>query len=272
MSEHTLKLRVTFVMNHVKMMNKTGFLSIFFLLFLLSSAIAQDMNRTDVKGKKQGIWKSYFPNQVLKSEGTYKDDLPQGVFKMYFPSGKLRAEMDYKEDGKSCWAVLFDSSGVKLGEGLYVDKLKSGEWKMYAEDGSLRAVENYIKGVLNGPYRIYYQNLQDKIMEEGTYVNGAKDQKIKQYYPGGSVHSEVMYKNGICVGPALYFHPNGNKQVQGSHDANGKRHGLWVQYDEKGLPKNKVVYRHGGANGKDAIIETAPLKPIKVETPDGIRE
>lgn len=246
-------------------------------LFLIVSVcfsvalFAQDINFTDPKGQKQGLWRTFYPNNALKSEGIYKNNKPQGLFKLYFPNGKIKAEMDYQADNKTCKAVVYDSLGFKVGEGTYVDKLKDGEWKYYSEDGALRSIENYSKGVLNGPYKIFYLK-SNALMEEGTYVDGKREGEVKQYFSDGKLHSNIPHKNGLPFGPAVFYYPDGTKKAQGAHDINGKRHGLWVQYNSKGVPERKVMYRHGGMNEKDMDIITNPLTPIKVNTPDGIKE
>lgn len=232
---------------------------------------AQDVNFTDSKGLKQGPWKTFYPSKKLKSEGSYKNNKPLGVFTVFFENGKLKAQMDYQPDFITCKSVLYDSLGYKVGEGIYVNKTKEGEWKYFSEDGNIRSIENYSKGVLNGPYKVFYQETNG-VMEEGTYVNGKLDGEVKQYYADGKVHSLVTNKNGLPSGIAYYYYPDGVKKAQGGHDENGKRHGPWIQYNNKGVPERKVVYRHGGMKEKDMDIVTKPLSPIKVNTPDGTRE
>lgn len=243
--------------------------------FLALQLSAQQLNHTDSKGLKQGPWKTYYGNQKLKSEGSYKNNRPLGMFKLYFSNGSLKAEMDYKEDMKTCAAVLYDSLGKKMAEGIYIDRKKEGEWKYFSEEtGTLRSTETFKADVLNGPYKVFYRDTANTgaIMEEGMYVNGLKEGQVKQYYSDGKPHSTFTYKAGIASGPVMFYYPSGAKQVQGSHDEEGRRHGLWIRYDEKGVPKDKLEYRHGSAKGKDMIINTAPEKPIQVNTPDGIKE
>lgn len=147
------------------------------MLFACTCVQAQDLNRTDSRGMKQGLWKNYYPNRVLKSEGSYKNDKPQGLFRLYFPTGVLKAEMDYKDDLKSCAAVLYDSTGRKMAEGLYINRKKEGGWKFYSEEtGTLRAEETYKDDILNGPYRVFYRDSVNsaRVMEEGAYLNGKK--------------------------------------------------------------------------------------------------
>ena len=253
------------------------FICLFIVPFLaLLPLRAQQLNHTDSKGMKQGLWKTYYAGgSTLKSEGTYKNNKPLGMFRLYFETGPLKAEMNYREDFKTCDAVLYASLGHKMAEGKYIDRKKEGEWKYYSEEtGLLRSVENYKADVLNGPYKVYYRDTAKvpAVMEEGIYVAGKREGQVKQYYSDGKPHSTFTYKAGVACGPVVYYYPSGAKQVQGQHDEAGKRHGMWIKYDEKGVPKDKLEYRHGSAQGKDLKLNMVPEKPIQVNTPDGIKE
>jgi antitoxin component YwqK of YwqJK toxin-antitoxin module len=56
----------------------------------------EQINRTDVRGLKQGDWKEFFPNGSIKSERTYKDDLLHGYYREYDDRGKVSLTMLYE--------------------------------------------------------------------------------------------------------------------------------------------------------------------------------
>ena len=64
---------------------------LYLILVIATSANAQKfnvfkgdtINRTDAKGLKQGLWRKYNSNDVLFSEGVYKDGKHTGTFKIY---------------------------------------------------------------------------------------------------------------------------------------------------------------------------------------------
>jgi antitoxin component YwqK of YwqJK toxin-antitoxin module len=47
------------------------------------------INRTDASGKKQGLWKDFWPNGKVKTEVRYLDDLKHGYFKEFNEVGNL---------------------------------------------------------------------------------------------------------------------------------------------------------------------------------------
>ena len=64
-------------------------------------------------GQRTGLWKVYFEDGTLWSEGEYVDGKRNGTAKNYYPNGKLRYEGMFKQDQKI------------------------GRWKFYNEQGQL---------------------------------------------------------------------------------------------------------------------------------------
>lgn len=62
--------------------------------------------------KREGLWKSYYPNGITWSETSFKNGIVDGETKTYYPNGKLRYSGNYEEglkDGEWNW---YDSTGV----------------------------------------------------------------------------------------------------------------------------------------------------------------
>ena len=72
-----------------------------------------------VKGKREGVWRSWYSNGKLWSEGTYK----QGV-----------------KEGKT---VVWYENGQKRYEGNYKNNLQTGEWLFWDETGRLIKSQKY---------------------------------------------------------------------------------------------------------------------------------
>ena len=72
--------------------------NVFVITLMLFSLLAfsQGDNKTDVKGHKQGEWKKYHPNGMLRYVGNFKNDKPVGEFKYYYDTGNLQTKMSHK--------------------------------------------------------------------------------------------------------------------------------------------------------------------------------
>ena len=50
-------------------------IALFFAALLFAmTAVAQDFNRTDAKGRRQGLWRDYYSNGQLRYKGQFKND------------------------------------------------------------------------------------------------------------------------------------------------------------------------------------------------------
>lgn len=66
-----------------------------------------------VNGKRHGVWKAYYENGFLWSEGSFWYGKRKGYSLVYYENGKKKMEGDYQND------------------------LKVGVWKIWNSDGSL---------------------------------------------------------------------------------------------------------------------------------------
>lgn len=65
-----------------------------------------------VVGLKEGVWKEYYKNGVLKSEGNYVQGNPDGKFLIYYDNGKLKEEQFYVNGFREKTWRKFDELGV----------------------------------------------------------------------------------------------------------------------------------------------------------------
>lgn len=114
---------------------------IFFLLVFvfISSNFAQE-----------GLIKSYYPNDTLKSEINYSNNVREGAAKFYYPNGKIKQELNY-------------SNGR-------VD----GVVKNYYDNGNLKEMYSIEDGKRNGVLTLFDKDgkyLKDITYEDGKLVN-----------------------------------------------------------------------------------------------------
>lgn len=92
-------------------------------------AAATDTNFVDAAGLKQGYWiitgqmqqaSGYSPSAKVK-EGMYKDNNREGMWKEYYPEGALKTEGEYVKGKKAGRWFEYDKSGKRTGEIVYPD-------------------------------------------------------------------------------------------------------------------------------------------------------
>ncbi|HSH64313.1 MAG TPA: toxin-antitoxin system YwqK family antitoxin, partial [Bacteroidia bacterium] len=106
------------------------------------------INRKDKNGLKQGMWKEFYPNGVVKTEVTYTDDKMSGYLKEYSPKGSLVNTTKYV-------------NGVLQKDAPELAKLDVKT--AYYDDGSVRYTATYKDGVAEG--------IQREFSPEGKVIN-----------------------------------------------------------------------------------------------------
>lgn len=62
-------------------------------------------------GLKDGVWKQFYPDGVLKFEGGYVQGSPDGKHKLYYETGKIKEEQYYRMGQKDRTWWVFDADG-----------------------------------------------------------------------------------------------------------------------------------------------------------------
>ena len=120
-------------------------------LILTVTAMAQDFNRTDSKGRRQGAWCDFYPNGQLRYEGQFKNDKCKGTFRYYDEQGTLKATNEFDKTGERALNKTFAPNGRVIATGYYLNQKKEGEWKYYnPTSGQLRLVEDNKDGMVHG--------------------------------------------------------------------------------------------------------------------------
>ncbi len=237
-------------MKHIKNMKY-----IIALLLTSLSLYAQDFNKVDENGKKQGFWKGvYETSKRPRYEGTFEHGKEIGMFKFFddTKAGTVIATREFNAKDNSCNTIFYNQNKNKVSEGKVINKQFEGEWKYYHEDLlTIMTLEPYADGKLNGIRKVFYKS--GKIAEETTYKEGVKNGIYKSYAENGIVLEETIYKNGLYDGPAIYRNATNEISGQGVYK-NGKKVGMW-----KMLVKGKM---------KDVNMNYQNIKFKKPEMPN----
>lgn len=203
------------------------------LLLALTTAFAQDFNRTDGKGRRQGPWRDYYANGQLRYEGQFKNDKCKGVFKYYDEHGYLKATNEFDKSGEKALNKTYAANGRMIATGYYVNQKKEGEWKYYdAASGQLRLVEDNQNGKVHGWSRLFNPN-NGVLAEETQFVNGLPEGQCHKYSDTGVLLMDCQYHNGLLDGHCKSYYPSTALKEEGQY-AKGEKVGVWKTYNEDG--------------------------------------
>lgn len=238
------------------------------LLFYKSDFLRrkETLNRRDDIGRRQGIWKSFYEDRQLQSEGTYVDDLKHGLFKTYDPKGEL-ISMEKYVDGKldeeaSETSVVdirneYDTEGRITASGAYKEGEKHGVHRSYDTEGNIIASATYSYGVL----------VSEGIVGRSGKIEGP----FQELYESGEVRVAGDYKDGMRSGEWIYYNEQGRVSQKGRY-RKGKAHGDWVWYYGDGTVRRREVYRNGREDGQSEEYNRSGQLMSKGQFIDGLKE
>lgn len=203
------------------------------LILAFTTAFAQDFNRTDAKGRRQGAWRDFYANGQLRYEGHFKNDKCKGVFKYYDEQGNLKATNEFDKSGEKALNKTYAPNGRVIATGYYVNQKKDGEWKYYdPNSGQLRLVEENKEGKVHGWSRLYNPD-NGVLAEETQYVEGQPEGLCHKFSDTGVLIMECRYRNGMLEGPTKTYYPSTALKEEGQY-GKGQKVGIWKTYNEDG--------------------------------------
>lgn len=195
-------------------------------------------------GLKHGVWKTFFPDEKIKTECTYNYGKINGYFKEFDANGNLLYIKKYAND-----VEIYDAP-----------ELASYEVRTeYYRNGKPKVVASFKDDIPEGVRREYDQAgnvVRGYIFKNGVVVgqgiideSGQRQGAWKEFYEGGEVYGEGSYLNNKRTGAWKYFYRDGKTEQQGTYNAAGKPDGVWKWYYESGNLKREEQMRNGLADG-----------------------
>lgn len=133
----------------------------------------------DVNLKYHGAYKTYYPDGIIKSAGTYKNGEMTGPQTVYYHNGKLYSMIVYPDPGMPYYDECYDSTGVALA------KKGNGLWKQFDEDFTYILAEGKVKkGLQEGQWNF---KKSDSTVFIVNYLHG----KEVPYTPPNDGHTYV---------------------------------------------------------------------------------
>ncbi len=229
------------------------------------------INQKDEQLRKQGIWKEFDTNMVLRREQKFNDDSLDGYVKEYDSKGNLLQTKKYS-NGKQIlnapeianvevYREVFEDGTLKY-EGVYVDGIAIGTHYKYIR--KLRCDSTiYLKDDSNMVYgrRMVCKNIPipDSAIEyfDGVVVAlGAVDSirnrtgVWKEFHYTGEFKAKGNYKEGSRTGEWEFFYASGKLEQKGRYDKRGRMQGPWKWYFENGMVLREESYVNGKREGE----------------------
>lgn len=221
--------------------------------FLISR---ERINRNDSKGLKQGEWKEFYPNGVVRTEKNYRDDQLHGYYKEYDTRGVLVLTMLY-DNGSIVKSKVEDEPDIEIENrynqnnrliysGPFRNKIPVGVHREFGDDGKVT--------------NAYVYNDNGLLISEGIVdENGRFNGRWKDLYPDGKIRAEGQYADNRRTGVWKFYNSSGKLEQTGSFN-NGRPDGLWKWYFDNGALLREEEYFQGLRDG--IFTEYSPVGEI----------
>jgi antitoxin component YwqK of YwqJK toxin-antitoxin module len=166
--------------------------------------------------EKNGGWKrtDYFKeNNSVQMTGFYSSlnpEIRQGLFKWFYANGVLKSYVNFLDDektGEQYW--YYENGNVEAVEN-YVNGRLHGEFQEFYPNGVLHAEAKFKYGLQHGYSKYYGEN--GKVIAEGNFEEGDRNGVWKYYDENGNLEHTVEYKTDYIIPEANIFIklPNSN--------------------------------------------------------------
>jgi antitoxin component YwqK of YwqJK toxin-antitoxin module len=126
-----------------------------------------------INEKKDGVWETYYSNEILKSKGVYSEGVRDGLWLEYHDNGELENEVNYNMGKKEGLMKVYQANSLLKARINYKDGMEDGVSEFYDEHGQIELKVNYKEGKENGTLEHYMNGQLVKIefWKDGVLVN-----------------------------------------------------------------------------------------------------
>jgi antitoxin component YwqK of YwqJK toxin-antitoxin module len=227
----------------------------------------ETINRLDAQNRRQGVWKTLYPNNITQTEITYKNNLRNGYYKEYDTSGNLILLEKYEND------TLVEDAPELVQIDVHTEyyangnvKLKVG-YKNNKPEGIMRVYDSVSGKITQGIIFKDGKQVGSGIIDDRGLIQG----NWNDVYPNGAPRNKGRYSNGRRIGHWLFYDPLG-KVIQEGDYKNGKESGEWLWYFPDGSVRLKQNYENGVLNGPSEEYSDSGRIIAKGQYLDGLEE
>ena len=118
-------------------MKNTWYLFLFTILFACTPKEEKKADPSTSQRVEEKVLE-YYPDGKKKVEGTKVNGEKHGLWRFYYKNGFLWSEGKFWYGDRTGYSTVFYDNGKKQMEGEYEDDKKVGKWKLWNKDGSLK--------------------------------------------------------------------------------------------------------------------------------------
>ena len=244
------------------------------------------------KGNKEGEWKTWYPNGMLKTEFFYQKNQIEGLYTYYDSLGVIKKSETYKKSILDGVTSDYNENGALIKTTDYKKGIITGFIKEFLEGIVLLEQKTFKKDSLDGEWTSWYDNGTQMVIR--LYKNGKPIGNWIFNDEKGEWMREEQYKKGLAHGIWSFFDDNKDKVFQYYTEGkliaeyteakwpngqikevpafkNGLPHGTWIGYWADGSTRYTIDYKKGDKDGDELRYDSTGVLIFEVKYSKGIR-
>jgi antitoxin component YwqK of YwqJK toxin-antitoxin module len=229
------------------------------------------VNRTNEKGEKTGIWRTFYDNGAMHEEQIYKDGILDGNAKIYTETGRVLSDVAYRNGAvieedhagtvEAMEIITYQKDEITpVRKGVYLGDVPVGMHIFYDNKGAPEKAINYnsdgvktAEGPVNasekreGLWTAWYPD--GGIRSKGNYLNGYQNGEWEFYAQNGKTEQIGNFRSGVMEGEWRWFGKN-SALLRSEIYARGLRNGLSVHYSDSAVIIAKGEYVEDECEGE----------------------
>ena len=197
-----------------------------------------------VRGVADGLGKAYDRDGTLMVETNYKNNKRHGLRKMHSRRGEESIEGTFDNDNVVGKINVADRYGKTY---MYPPDMKKGVVEVFVQNLKMAEIPIIGEDKVHGEMKEFWNN--GKLKSIIRYYGGERHGLSEYFKPDGTLLFSNTYTNGKNVGAYSFLALDGTIMQKGQYDDNGKKTGLWVNYDKAGKPEREIEYKADKING-----------------------
>ncbi|AJY47799.1 hypothetical protein TM49_22355 [Martelella endophytica] len=181
-------------------------------------------------------------------------------------AGNIAARTPYKDGEKDGTEVWYWADGKTRREITWKDGVLNGPWRSYYQDGKLEAENDHVDGRIDGVERKYHEN--GKLAAEVHWALSKRDGPYRDYDKDGNLIEEGHYVDGAADGDVTEYWPSGERRAL-RHYVMGKPTGSAKRWSRSGELVAQTDYAEDGGELRNRKWKDGELiwleEPVAIE-------
>lgn len=165
-----------------------------------------------VNGKKEGIYKKYYPDGSLRKTCFYLNNEINGDFIKFYENGTIKYKIPYVNGFKNGKYIRYYENGNIETEATYLNNRLEGECRNYYENQQLNRITYYTQNLFMTTSMSYYIN--GNLNNIRTFTSYPDKQEIKLYFENMN-YKIYAIGNETCgfLDDLIIYYDNGKAKV-----------------------------------------------------------